>query len=320
MIEKIKNGLKKRKVQLFFVFLLCSFSAWFVSNLSESYTSNATFDLNFIGVPEDKMLKSASKEKIDVKLEAVGFQFLRFNFNNKIVNIDLSKVQKQSGKYLIVPNQYQKQIEKQLSSSMRLLQIVDDTIFFDFEEVTTKELFVEPIIELNFEQNYLLDGLVEVEPSTISITGPTNEIDDISVLKTPKIQLDDLASDFSKTVFVIKPDSLPNSSFSVDKVTISGKVSRFSEKIIEVPIQVLNLPENMLIRTFPEEIKVLCKAKMSDLKNLSSADFVVTADYQEAADENNETNKLSLSLQKVPKNVFEAILVQKRVEYVLRNK
>ncbi len=320
MIEKIKNGLKKRKVKLFFVFLLCSFSAWFVSNLSESYTSNATFDLNFIGVPEDKMLMSASKEKIDVKLEAVGFQFLRFNFNNKIVNIDLSKVQKQSGKYLIVPNQYQKQIEKQLSSSMRLLQIVDDTIFFDFEEVTTKELFVEPIIELNLEQNYLLDGLVEVEPSTISITGPTNEIDDISVLKTPKIQLDDLASDFSKTVFVIKPDSLPNSSFSVDKVTISGKVSRFSEKIIEVPIQVLNLPENMLIRTFPDEIKVLCKAKMSDLKNLSSADFVVTADYHEAADENNETNKLSLSLQKVPKNVFEAILVQKRVEYVLRNK
>lgn len=320
MIEKIKNGLKKRKVKLFFVFLLCSFFAWFVNNLSESYTSNATFDLKFIGVPEDKMLMSASKEKIDVKLEAVGFQFLRFNFNNKIVNIDLSKVQKQSGTYLIVPNQYQKQIEKQLSSSMRLLQIVDDTIFFDFEEVTTKELFVEPIIELNFEQNYLLDGLVEVEPSTISITGPTNEIDDISVLKTLKIQLDDLASDFSKTVFVIKPDSLPNSSFSVDKVTISGKVSRFSEKIIEVPIQVLNLPENMLIRTFPDEIKVLCKAKMSDLKNLSSADFVVTADYQEAADENNETNKLSLSLQKVPKNVFEAILVQKRVEYVLRNK
>ena len=263
---------------------------------------------------------STSQEKLDVKLEAVGFQFLRFNFKNKSVDIDLSKVQMESGRYFIVPNQYQKQIEKQLSSSMRLLQIAEDSIFFDFQEVVIKELAVEPVIEMNFEQNYLLDGEVEVKPSVITITGPANEIDRVSVLKTPRIELDDLASDFSKTVSVVKPDSMFNSSFSAEEVIISARVSRFSEKIIEVPIQVLNLPKNMSVRTFPEKIKVLCKAKMSDLKNLGSADFIVTADYQEAAEENQKPNKLSLSLQKAPKNVFRASLVQNQVEYILRNK
>lgn len=320
MINKVKKVWKKRKVKLFFVFLLCSFFAWFVSNLSESYTSNATFDLKFKGIPEDKMLLGASQEKLEVKLEALGFQFFRFNFNNKTVTIDLAKVQKQGERYFIVPNQYQQQIEKQLSSSMRLLQIVEDTIFFDFQEVTTKELPVKPIIEMNFDQNYFLDGVVEVAPPTISITGPANEVNGILELMTLKIELDDLTSDFSKTVFVVKPDSMFNTRFSEDKVSISGKVSKFSEKIIEVPIQVLNLPENMSIRTFPDEIKVLCKAKMSDLKNLSAADFTVIADYQEVDNENTKSNMLSLSLQKVPQSVFRASLLEKRVEYILRKK
>ena len=320
MIEKIKSILKRRKVKLFFVFLLSSFFAWFLSNLSKSYTSNATFDLNFIGVSEDKMLISASKEEVDVKLEAVGFQFLLFNFNNKTVDIDLSEVQKVKGKYVILPNQYQKQIEKQLSNSMQLLQKVDDTIFFNFQEVSSKKLLVEPVIEMNFEPNYILDGVLEVEPLTISVTGPAEELDNVLALKTIKIELDDLASDFSQTVSIVVPVSMKSSSFSTEKVTVSGKVSRFSEKIIEVPVKVVNLPENISIRTFPDKIKVLCKAKMSNLKNLTSTDFIVVADYNEVAQENSNSNKLTLSLLKVPKNVFNASLGQKQVEYILRNK
>lgn len=320
MVEKIKSILKRRKVKLFFVFLLCSFFAWFLSNLSKSYTSSTTFDLNFIGVSKDKVLISASKEELDVKLEAVGFQFLLFNFNTKTIDIDLSKVQKGKGKYLIPPNQYQKQLEKQLSSTMQLVQKLEDTLFFDFQEVRTKKLLVAPMIEMNFERNYILDGALEVEPSMISVTGPADEIDNILALKTIKIELDDLSSDFSQTVVIAKPASIKSLSFSTEKVTVSGRVSRFSEKIIEVPVRVVNLPKNISIRTFPDKIEVLCKAKMSDLKNWTSSDFMVVADYNEVVQENSNSNKLSLSLQKMPKNVFNASLAQKQVEYILRNK
>jgi len=279
LIEIIKSGLKKRKVKLFFGFLLCSFLAWFVSNLSESYMGNTIFELNFIDVPEDKMLVSTSKVALDVKLEAVGFQFLRFNFNNKTVDIDLTKVEKANGKYFITPSMYRQQIEKQLSNSMRLLQIPNDTLFIDFQDVITKTVAVEPLIEMSFEQNYILDGIVEVEPSTIQISGPMNEIDSITVFSTPKIELKDLSSDFSKTTFII-----------------------------------------MTIRMFPDKVKVLCKAKMSDLKNLSSADFTIVVDYLEVVGGNERSDKLTSVLQKKPKNIFNATLVQNKIEYILKKK
>jgi YbbR domain-containing protein len=319
LIAKIKKGLKKRKVKLFFVFLLCSFLAWFISNLSESYTSITTFDLNFVGVPEHKMLTSTSKEKLEVQLEAIGFQFFRFNFNHKTVAIDLSKAAQVNERYFIPKNQYQKQIEKQLSSSVRLVQIVDDTIFFDLKDLITKELPVEPVVEITFEQNYVLEGEIYVEPATISAAGPVNELDTILSLKTHTIELYDLSSDFSRTVFIVKPDSLLNSSFSREQVRVSGKVSRFSEKIIKVPVQVLNLPKNMDISTFPEEVEVLCKAEVSRLKNINSADFIVIADYKELLG-GKENNTLSLSIQKSPTTIFGANLVQNEVSYILTKK
>lgn len=319
MIAKITTGLKKRKAKLFFVFLLCSFFAWFVSNLSETYASTTTFDLKFVGVPENKMLISASKQDLDVKLQAVGFQFLRFNFNHDAVTIDLSEVAESEGRYFVTKNEYLKQIEEQLSSSMQLVQILDDTLFFELKEVVTKELPVAPVLDISFEQNYLLDGAVTIEPAIIRVIGPISEVDSIVRLKTKKIELDDLSSDFSQTVFIVKPDSLKHSSFSGDQVTVSGKVSKFSEKVVKVKVEVLNLPKNMGISTFPEEIEVLCKAKLSDLKNISGADFRVTADYKELL-QGSKGDKLSVAIQKKPNVVFGAILVQKEVSYLLKKK
>lgn len=258
-----------------------------------------------------------STEKLDVRLEAVGFQFLRYNFKNKTVDIELSKVQEQGGAYFIAPDHYQEQIEKQLSNSMRLVQMAKDTLFFDFQKVITKELSVEPTIEMDFAQNYILDGLVKVEPPFVSVTGPVEEINHISSLKTYKIELNDLNSDFSKTIFFVKPDSLYNVSFSTEKVTVSGRVARFSEKIIEVPIEVLNLPEHVTIKTFPDEIKVLCKAKVEDLNKIQTNEFKVTADFNLVEGKN---NILSLYLQQIPEGVFSAALVQNKVEYILKNK
>lgn len=320
MFAKIKKGLKKRKVKLFFVFLLCSFLAWFVSNLSETYTSGTTFDLNFTRIPEDKLLLSASKEKLDVKLEAVGFQFLRFNFGNKDVDIDLSTVSESEGRYFVTPDQFQQQIEKQLSNSMRLIQIVDDTLFFEFDALLTKEVPVEPDIELDLNQNYFLEGQIRVDPPMITITGPSNEVDTIVSLTTPRMELNDLSSDFSQTTIITIPDSLINSTFSHKNVVVSGVVAKFSEKIIAVPVQVLNLPAAMTIQTFPEEIEILCKASVSNLKTIRSSDFRVVADYKQVTGANQRQKTLSLTLQKKPKNVFDATLIQDKVAYILKNK
>lgn len=318
MIKKLKNSLSKRKVKIFLVFLLCSSLAWLLSNLSESYISSTTFNLGFEEVPDSLLLTNVSKNKIDVKLRASGFQFLSYGFNKKIITIDLSSIENIDSKYFVPQRVYKRQIDKQLSNSIELMDLDNDTIFFDFFKVYSKEVPVVSAIELTLAQNHLLEDEMIIKPNKVTIKGPKNEIDSIASVRTSAIVLSELTSDFSQNVVLIKPPAIVNTEFSIKAVTISGVVSKFSEKIIDVPVEVINLPEGMEIQTFPNIVPVLCKAKLNELKGLTASDFSLVVDYNSNKDRT--TNILPLQLMKKPEKVHSALPMKTQVEYILRKK
>jgi len=317
VISKIRSALKKRKVKLFLIFLLCSAAAWFISQLSETYTDNATFDLQFTNIPENFLLEKASREEVDVRIRAGGFQFLRFNlFKNKKVIIDLAQVQKGGSGFLIPAEIHRSQIEKQLPGSMILLEMDNEPIYFDFLELGTKTIPVRPRMRLNLAQNYLLDGELVVEPNIITIKGPLREIDTITEAKTEELNLTALTSDFSRGAEIqISPD-LKNTTFSTTNVNLKGRVARFSEKVLKVSIKVVNLPKGTQIRTFPDQVSIVVKAKIEVLKDITDTDFQVIADYSTV--EGTSSSILKLAIGKHPNNVQHVSLNEKQVEYIIR--
>ena len=243
---------------------------------------------------------------------------MRFNFHAKKVKINLSSMKKIGPTYFVPQDVYKKQIEKQLSGSMTLLEMDKDTLFFDFYEVYSKEVPVKSRVKINLAQNYLLDGEILVEPKIVVVTGPKNEIDTLMAVQTNEMVLTDVASDFSRKLSLYKPPALENTNFSKSLVRVSGKVSRFSEKIIDIPVEVINLPEGFEIKTFPNMVSVLCKAKIEQLKDLSTSDFELIADYDLIKD--NSAATLSLELRKKPENIHSVRLLETQVEYILKRK
>lgn len=316
MISKIKKVLNQRKVNIFLVFLLCSSIIWLISNLSESYINTTTFNLTYSNAPDSLLLVKSPRDKIDVKLRASGFQFLGYNFRNKRINLNLNNVQKRGLTYFVPQQEYKKQIDRQLSKNMELLDIDSDTLYFEFERLYTKSIPVEPRIGISLAQNFMLEGKLLIQPDTISITGPKNEVDTIAKVWTRELDLREISSDFSQKVGLMEYVDLKNTVFSTNEVTISGKVSRFSEKIIDVPVTVKNLPESIQIRTFPKVISILCKGKMEELKNLKPEDFELVADYNSIL--NSQDNMLLLELAKSPESLHSARPLEHQVEYILK--
>lgn len=316
MIERIRRVLKKRKAKIWFIFLGCSAAIWFIKSLSQTYVSTSDFDLVYVNYPDGYVYKGASKKDMDVKLRAGGFTFLGFNFKKKKVTIDVSEAQQKGDKFFVPESMYRSQIEKQLSGTMELLEIDNDTLFLDMLAVVTKKVPVKPRATMNLAQNYLLDGKIQTAPDSISITGPPEEIDSITQVRTEKIALPDLTSDFTEEVSLSKSPKLENTSYSESTAIITGKVIRFSEKIIDLPIRVLNLPEGAEIKTFPDKVSVVCKAKTGVLKTLKLSDFQVVADYKSV--ENGASTVLPLKLQRKPEGLHSAQLKQREVEYILK--
>ena len=300
---------------MFLMFLVCSSLIWFINNLSESYIDNATFDFKFINVPDSLLLTKASKKEVDVKVQATGFQFLGFNLKHKEVKIDLSSASQKAGKYYIVQSEYRKQIDKQLRS-MTLIEIDRDTLFFEFTQVGTKKVPVKSRVNINLSQNFILDGPLKIEPSMVTIKGPKSSIDTINSVHTLKINFPEETSNFTHKVELFINPELENTTYSNSTVFIYGKVARFSEKLVDVPIKVINLPAGYEIRTFPDAVSVLCRAKLDNLKNLDSTGFEVVADYNSISD--NTSKIISLELLKIPESLHSAELNEDQVEFILK--
>lgn len=279
--------------------------------------NNAKFDLEFVNVPEGYLFEKASKNQVQVRLRAGGFQFLNFNFRNKKVFVDLSQLEKKTETTFYATSVvYRKQIEKQLPKTMDLLEIDQDTLYFEMLPVVTKKVPVQTRVELDLAKNYLLDGKLIITPDSVAITGPTEEIDSITSIATNKLVLPDVASSFSEDVELLQSPKLENTSYEYYRVNIKGEIARFSEKVFKLPIKKINMPKNVELRTFPEEVSVLCKAKIKRLKEIQEADFQVVLDYK--AVKATEDNTVAVKLVKEPKGLHSAKLMEDKVEFIIK--
>lgn len=316
MIKSIRRVLKKRKAKVFFFFLGCSAAIWFINSLNQEYVGTSDFDLEYVNFPDGFLFKGATKREMEVKLRAGGFTFLGFNFKRKKVKIDVSEAETMGDRFFVPEKRYRGQIIKQLSGSMTLLEIEEDTLFLDLLAVSIKKVPVRPTAVITMAQNYLLEGEIQVAPDSITLTGPEKEIDTIEEVRTQKITLSDLTSDFSEEAKLFKSPNLKNTSYSESTAIISGKVFRFSEKTLKLPIRVVNLPDGIEIKTFPDEMSVLCKAKAERLRTLKVSDFQVEGDYQTT--EGGTSENLTIELKKKPKGLHSARLADTEVEYIVK--
>ncbi|MDF0716181.1 YbbR-like domain-containing protein [Muricauda sp. 334s03] len=315
MFKKVLQGLNQKKAKVFSLFLICSFLAWFISNLSETYESRAYFTLNYRNLPDSLLLGKNSNNQIEAKLRTSGFQFLYYKIFRSQIDIDVSQVDYRNGQYVLSEEVLRRQMDQQLSQNISLLYLDRNVLDVDLYQVDSKKIPVQARLNLQLQQNYILDGKIKISPDSVEVKGPKNEIDTIQSIKTAPIQLTDVNEDFSSEVSLVFPKGLDNSIFSVGRAMISGKVSKFSEKVFDVPIQVVNAPEGYQIRTFPNSVTILCKATIERLKEISASDFEIVADYGQL--DGSVSSKLFLEITESPQKVYDIKLEENTVNFVL---
>jgi hypothetical protein len=315
VIKNIQSGIRHKKVRVFLIFLLLSITAWFITRLSETYSHTVDFALEYTHQPEGMLMVDTPPEELGVRIRANGFQLLRYQLSPKEIRIDLREARQARNGYYISPQTYRNQIEQQLNQGIGLLQVPSDTIFMNFQQLRSKTVPVRLSGELDFAQNYMLEGDLQLEPGQVHLLGPPSEIDGIEVVYTEPLSLSGLKEDFVQELSIERGDGFPNTEFSTDRIRVSGKVFRFSEAVIEVPVEVINVPDSLEVQTFPDVVGVLCKGKIEGLKSLGSRDFRLTADYNSPAQ---ETGRLLLYLEKQPEGVHETQLLESSVEFITK--
>lgn len=319
MLKKIEGNkrLKKRlpsknRLHFFLFFVFISFSFWISTKLSNSYTIEQIFNIEWINIPESIVI-SENNKKLNTTITASGVEIILYRLFNNNLKIDLIQANFELD-YLSLNLENQKfLIQQQLYSNTLLNQITPSLVKIKFSRLSEKKIPIIPKTRINLRAGYLIDSNVISKPDCIIVRGPKILLDSIYYAETIAYNQEDVYKSISKKINL---SPIEGANFSKDFVDIELSVSRYSEKEFNIPIELINQPEGVKVKLFPPKTKVRATIPMSVIGNIRVSDFRLIADYNQIL--NGQTQKLELFIQKKPSGVKQIILEPNEVNYLIR--
>lgn len=285
------------------VFLVCLFiatSLWFLNALSKNYTSTVTYPVKFVNPPKNQFLSNSPPHAFELEVQAYGFTLLRhklsLSFSPIVLNLtNITKnLESSSGAYSIISKTLINKISDQVSSEIRITDIQPETFRLVLDSLRTKTVPVKINVTTDFKPEFNLKYPLSVFPKQVKITGPSNVLDTIFAIETKHKTFNKIDVSIEKTVDLVQPE---NTTITPDKVNLKIDVERFTEKEIKVPIKIINQPENVSVKLFPSETKVLFTVGLSEFDKIKSSDFNAFVDYNSIE---NGVENLKVNVDKFP--------------------
>ena len=271
----------KRSVLTFLVFLAISTALWFLTKLSDDYSTQAIFSLQFEEVPADKWV-SSPKSAVKMSLNTDGFHTLRYKMvrePNRVITIPLDEVpyrQENVNTYSFSSQYVAERVAERLGISASDITMNDAKIYFAMDALKSKVVPVVLRSDIKTQRQYDLYGIPMLDPSSVTIFGPQEVIDSIKAVKTELLSKLNVNQSFSETLPLDLLDGQIHS--NVKEVKADVKVEKYTELDIEVPIKVI---DSLKLRFFPETMSVKCLVAMRDYASITPESFSVAVDRQQ---------------------------------------
>ncbi|MGA9326875.1 MAG: CdaR family protein [Salegentibacter sp.] len=269
---------KRANVKTFGFFLLFSALIWILVQFGKEYTQVIKIPVKYVNAPLDKSLAD-KPTALDLRLQEKGFVLLwDFQIFRPELTIDLSKAEVIDQQLVYVLHNHTDEIEGQLDVNLEDSNFIKDSIKIDFQPKQDKKVKVVPRLELSYAVGYSASEQVSLTPDSIKVSGPQSVIDTITEVQTQDLKINNINKDLSGKVKIDTSD-LGMLSFYQTSVEYSQQVQKFTEGRLEIPVEVLNVPDNLNVVIFPKVVMVYYQVNLKDYEMVEAGDFRVVCDY-----------------------------------------
>ncbi|RXJ50755.1 YbbR-like domain-containing protein [Gelidibacter gilvus] len=314
--SKLSKSLKSGKLKVFSMFFLLSFLFLALTKLSKSYTETISFEIVYKNVPEQHHVDIDSTKKVNVAVNAYGFNLLKYYFYKPKLQIDFeTDVVLKNKTYIWNAQQNAPVISSTFKNSVDIISIQPDTLRFPYQTLAIKKVPVRTDVSIEYSSGYDMSSKLKVIPDSIRIIGSEKLISGIDYVTTKKTELKNINSNIEKSLDIEMEEAFKHIKMSNKSVTIKGHVEKFTEGTFNVAVTIINLPADTNINYFPKTIPVAYNVSLNNYKLVRPSDFRVECNYRDI--DNTEKSFLIPKLVKVPDIVKSARLKQHKVEFIL---
>lgn len=290
------NRIERRRMTVFLSCLIVAILTWLLIALSGRYIYKVDSKINYVDPPDSKAYHPLQDDSISLQIEGTGWQLLfsRLRLNPQTVNVSLKSLN--SRNYVVFSNQLN-EINRQFESNQRIISISPDTLFFDFSRRSVKKVPIKLSYELSFIRNYGISGPIRLTPSKVILNGAAEDLKRIDFWPTSLLKRTNVSSNITARLSFASSRSNNLDVYPLS-VKVDIPVDKFTEKVIEVPIKVMNT-KGRAIRLLPEKVKITILTALSNYPQIERDSLLAVVDL----DNWRETGspQLPIVLKKFPK-------------------
>lgn len=291
--------LTKIERKRFLVLILClliAIAAWLFMALNNKYVYTAKTVLKYENIPQKKAFHPLQSDTVDLQVEGTGWQllFARLRIKPQSISISLEKL---NNRNFILFSEQLYNVNRQLETSQKIISVKPDTLYFDFSEKTVKRVPVKLVSNITFRKQYGISDPIDILPDYVTISGPEQELQKINEWKTDTLKLSDIQST-TKTIVGMTQSKLKNVSIFPATVEVRIPVDEFTEKVLEVPLKIINNRDYFSIKLYPRKVRVTFLVPLSKFQEVNEESMEAVVDISEWRELKHD--KLSVKILRFP--------------------
>lgn len=305
---------QRQKVRIFIVCICISVFSWALFAMSSKYTYRIPAAVRYVNAPNNKAFHPLQSDTVDLQVEGSGWQvvFSHLSFQSQDIEVDISPLKTRD--WVVFSNQMGF-INRQFSSSQRIVAISPDTLHFDFSKQTVKKVPIKFASDLSFQNQYAIIDSVSLNPQYVTVTGPLEDLAVIEEWETDTFRRNNINADISGRLF-LQQKKQTNINVYPNIVEFHVPVGEVTEKVLEVPIRVENADEFASVRLIPSKVEVTVLVSLRNYMDILPSSFEAVVNLESWKD--NHVESLPVILTQFPEFCEVVKVGPQNVDFIIK--
>ncbi len=304
----MKKLLSREDRSILLACLCISFIIWLLGTLNERYETVIPVKVQYINVPQDKVLIETPQTQFELEIYATGSDLVRkAGFFTQIVDIDLTLARDET----LPTSTLEKIFAKQLDIG-EIRTIKPSFIKFKLDKQSTRYLPIQLTEQLQTKKGFSIKKSgITLKPDSVKVSGPASRLDSLKFWATDTLLLDNIAQQQTGKIKLQKPT---NEGFKVFKniVEYTIPVIQYTEKTDFLSIRVVNIPDDKKVLLHPKKVKLTYTISQDNYDEINISDFKIVADFANIDLDNRQEIDLEIK-EHPPANLVKGIRISPNV-------
>ena len=266
---------KDALIYLLFVGLATLF--WWGRAMSSQREVEVKLPVAYTQVPAQVVFNTPLPTHLEVVLRDNGRLLRQVQHTKPTVTISLAdKLNETHGTLQLSTDVLRQKIQDNLPGSTAIQQIRPEEITTTYYVEATKKVPIRLCATWTLEKQYQLAEPPVLEPAWVNIYGTQEAIDTIDSISTDSVIVEKLQDQVQRDIALLIPAGI-----RTDQPTISvtWNAEMFTEKSFQLPIEIINLPDNKVMHLFPQTTTITARVGISHFADLTEEDFKAVCKY-----------------------------------------